>query len=266
MWLNHQLSADFHKEYAIEEKTLDVRSDHILEIFKSKKFGQIALIDERELLLECHLGYVSEFIAHIGACCLRVKAPESPQDQALILGGFNLELAFELLKHNMLIHYIQSDSKVLDSLISFLPHFQSVREHRDFGLYAKAIDLPLGKYHLIIHQATPNAHELDGLSRMLHTDGVFIARLPHPYLQADECKQMLSSVSALFSITMPFAMPFFGDEVFVFASKATHPLADLWLQRADMLDNLSFYNADIHNAAFAMPTRLASTLRPWVKN
>lgn len=266
MWLNHQLSADFHKEYAIEEKTLDVRSEHILEIFKSKRFGQIALIDERELLLESCLGYVSEFVAHIGACCLKLKAPESPQDQALILGGFNLELAFELLKHNMGVRYIQSDQKVLDSLISFLPHFQEVREHRDFELYARAIDLPLGKYHLIIHQATPNAHELDGLSRMLHTDGVLIAKLPHPYFQADECKQALRDVSGLFSIVMPFFMPLFGDEVFVFASKTTHPLADLWLQRADMLDDLSFYNADIHNAAFAMPTLLASTLQPWVKN
>ena len=98
MWLNHQLSADFHKEYAIEEKTLDVRSDHILEIFKSKKFGQIALIDERELLLECHLGYVSEFIAHIGACCLRVKAPGDPRKIKLsYLGGLISSLLLSYL-------------------------------------------------------------------------------------------------------------------------------------------------------------------------
>lgn len=263
MWINHQITQDFHRQYSITEKLLDVRSEHVLEIFKSKEFGQIAMFDEREILIERFLSVRSELLAHVGACCLRL---EEPSLCALLLGGFNLEIAHELFKHEMIVDYVQSDEKVLDSLISFFPHFQAVREHAGFTHYAKAIDLPLRKYNLIVHQGSPNAHELDGISRMLAPGGVLIFTLPSPYLQEAACLESLQHASAHFSILMPFFTPFFGDECYAFASHGTHPLADLWLQRADLLDDLEFYSADIHEAAFALPTKLATRLRAWVKS
>lgn len=265
MWINHQITPDFHKQYSITEKLLDVRSEHVLEIFRSKEFGQIALFDEREILIERFLSVRSELLAHVGACCLPIQDGAEP-DSALILGGFNLEIAHELFKHDLRVDYVQHDSKVLDSLISFFPHFQSVREHERFAHYAKAIDLPLRKYELIIHQSTPNAHEIDGISRMLAPKGMLIFALPSPYLQEDKCTQALQGASTHFGIVMPFFTPLFGDECYAFASHGTHPLADLWLQRADLLENLRFYSAEIHQAAFALPPLLANKFRTWVKN
>ena len=71
MWINHQITQDFHRQYSITEKLLDVRSEHVLEIFKSKEFGQIAMFDESEILIERFLSVRSELLAHVGACCLK---------------------------------------------------------------------------------------------------------------------------------------------------------------------------------------------------
>ncbi|WP_158655956.1 MULTISPECIES: spermidine synthase [unclassified Helicobacter] len=302
MWLNRQVSKDFHTEFSVEEKLLDVRSEHILEVFKSKEFGQIALFDERDILFEKFIYIQSELLAHVGACSLPIASTNSAgagaisadagvgaessveskganadssaesiagaESSALLLGGFNLEIAHELAKHRMQIDFLQSDEKVLDSLISFLPHFQEVRASRAFALYSKAIDLPLKKYDLIIHQSIPNAHEIDGLQRMLSAQGILIARLPHPYLQEEAFAQILGAFGKFFGIVMPFFAPLalFSDQGFVFASKATHPLADFCLHKCDMLKDLRFYNADIHQAVFALPSLLAQNLKGVIKN
>jgi len=50
------------------------------------------------------------------------------------------------------------------------------------------------------------------------------------------------------------------------ASKAYHPTADLILHRADMLDNLSYYNCDIHPAAFAMGNYIRKEYLGSIKN
>ncbi|WP_307983834.1 spermidine synthase [uncultured Helicobacter sp.] len=265
MWLNRQVGQNFRQEYIIEEKLLDVRSEHILEIFKSQNFGQIAMIDERHILIEKFLYVESELLAHIPSCCIK---EDYGYKKALLTGGFCLEIAYELLKHNIDVDFLQSDEKVLHSFISFFPHFTQTTQNPKFHPYAKTIELPLEKYDVIIHQGTPNAHEIDGLQRMLTPQGIFIHRLAHPYIQEDKCIALLQNLDGFFEIVMPFFAPFslFDDRVYVFASKQTHPLADMWLQKVDMLSDLRYYNADIHQAAFSMPTHIAKSLQGIIKN
>lgn len=279
MWLNLQIGQSFREEYAIKDKILDVRSKHILELFRSIEFGQIALFDECEILVEKFIHIESELVAHIGACCLQDKLqtmpnPLYPQDidfsadisqsnalitrNALMVGGFNLEIAYQLFKHKMSVCLVQSDDKVLDSLISFLPHFELVRKNPLFSHYHKNIDLPIQKYSLIIHSTTPNAHEIDGLVRLLDKESVFIAPLPYPFFEDTEFELALKEFGKFFNIVMPFFVPIFSHKAFVFASQGIHPLADLWLQKCDMLENLTYYNADIHEAAFALSANLAN--------
>lgn len=275
MWLNRQIGQNFREEYAIKDKILDVRSEHILELFRTDALGQIALFDESEVLVEKFLHIESELVAHIGACCIqeRLQTPPNPlptdkansqssnqtiTHNALIVGGFNLEIAYQLFKHDMRTFFVQSDSKVLDSLISFLPHFKEVRENPLFTHCAKMIDLPIQKYSLIIHNRTPNPHEIDALIRLMQEESIFIAPLPHPLFEEAEFEISLKDFGKFFSIVMPFFAPIFNHKAFVFASKHIHPLADFWLQKCDMIENLAYYNADIHEAAFALSTNLAS--------
>lgn len=60
----------------------------------------------------------------------------------------------------------------------------------------------------------------------------------------------LKLVGKKFWIAMPFK---FGHNTSILASKRYHPTADLNLQRADLLDGLDYYSAEIHNASFVFP-------------
>ncbi len=267
MWLNREIGQDFRQEYKIEDKLLDVRSEHILEIFRSQSLGEIALLNEKHIFVQKFLYIQRELLAHIPACCFQ-DTKENTQKNVLILGGFNLEIAYELFKHNVDIDFVQSDIKILDSFISFFPHFSQVKEHTRFHLYEKFIDLPIKKYDIIIYQGIPSAHEIDGLSRMLDKKGILVHSLAHPYIQKDKFTSSLEALGEFFGIVMPFCVPLslFSHDLYVFASYSTHPLADMWLQKIDMLEDVQYYNADIHQAVFAMPTSITSNLKGIIKN
>lgn len=52
MWITRQLTPNFRQEYTIERKLVDSRSTHIVEIFKSVDFDEVAMIDEKHLMLK----------------------------------------------------------------------------------------------------------------------------------------------------------------------------------------------------------------------
>lgn len=60
----------------------------------------------------------------------------------------------------------------------------------------------------------------------------------------------LKLVGSKFWIAMPFK---FGHNTSILASKRYHPTADINLQRADLLDGLNYYSAEIHLASFVFP-------------
>lgn len=264
MWITRQISPNFRQEYTIDTKILDARSsEHILEIFKSIDFDQIAIIDEYYIMLRKYLYIESELYAHLPAC-----SHPNPKN-ALISGGFNLEIAFELLKHQELyVDFVQSDEKILDSLISFLPNFSSLGVNPRFKRFSRAIDLDVKKYDLVICLHQPDKHEIDGIQRILSKEGILIFFTKHPLLEFDGFKESILEAGQFFDIVMPFFAPLsvLTDRGFVFASKKYHPLADMLLQKVDMLENLKYYNADIHQSAFALSNTLMHKLKGILKN
>ena len=63
MWITRQLTPNFRQEYTIERKLVDSRSTHIVEIFKSADFDEVAMIDEKHLMLKKYLYIESELLS-----------------------------------------------------------------------------------------------------------------------------------------------------------------------------------------------------------
>ena len=265
MWLNKQLNEFFNETHTIGEKILDVRSENILEIFKSPNFEQIAIFNEKYFLTPDIAKNEGELLAHIGACVLPL---ELQKINALIIDSFNLEIAYELTKHEANINFIQSDEKVLDSLISFLPHY--MEEKKSINLLKGILDLPLEcnkGIDLLIHSKQVSRHELDGLTKLLSQNSVFISPFNNPFLDREGFRANLASFGTFFNIVMPFFIPFESiDKFYIFASNSLHPLADLRLARADMLEDLDFYSPDIQQAAFSMSPRILKDFKGLIKN
>lgn len=91
---------------------------------------------------------------------------------------------------------------------------------------------------------------LANINRILKDDGLITFATSAYSKNADKLKADLSLVGEKFWIAMPYR---FGHNTSVIASKRHHPTADLNLQRADLLDGLEYYSAEIHNASFVFP-------------
>lgn len=252
MWITRQLTPNFRQEYTIDTKILDSRSKHIIEIFKSLDFDEVAMIDQTHLLLKKYLFIESELLAHLPLCVL----PNT--EHILLFNSFNLEIAYECLKHNVSVDCVQGDRKSLDSLMSFLPHYHQVINNSHFALFEQIMDLDIKKYDLIIADSLLSKHQIDGLSRMLTPQGILIIRNHHPILMGESFVETISDCADFFSIVMPFSphLSILSDKSYIFASKVFHPLADMLLQKIDLLPQLQYYNAHIHENAFTLPNFL----------
>ncbi len=180
MWITQEITPYLRKEYTIEAKLLDVRSEHnILEIFKSKDFGEIAMLN-CQLLFKNFLHIESELLAHMGGCT------KKELKEVLIVDGFDLELAHQLFKYDTHIDFVQADEKILDSFISFFPHFHEVKNNKNFTHAKQLLDLDIKKYDLILCLQEPDIHKMDGLKRMLKEDGGIYFCSQTPIIRACE--------------------------------------------------------------------------------
>ena len=91
---------------------------------------------------------------------------------------------------------------------------------------------------------------LANIDRILKDDGLIAFASEAFSKDKEQLFADLKLVGTKFWIAMPFK---FGHNTSVIASKKYHPTADLNLQRADLLDGLNYYSAEIHNASFVFP-------------
>ncbi|MCI5968878.1 spermidine synthase [Helicobacter sp.] len=259
MWITKSYDGKFQQEYKIERKLLEIKGvKQSLELFNSEAFGEIALLDEG-LLLKNLLCVQSELLAHLSAC-----SHKNPK-RVLVAGSFNLEFAFEFLRHSGLqVDFLQFDLKVLESLMSFLPHYREVVESERFQLIpqlsveflAQNAQSDSVQYDIILSlDANANAY-----SKLLSDDGILITRTAQILLDTHKVKEQLESLGD-FRIKMPFFAPLsLLQDCYVFASKLYHPTADIQLQKADMLEGLEYYHANLHLSAFVLPKAVKSAL------
>lgn len=279
MWINREIAPFLRQECKVGEKISESQNKHLIEIFSGIKAFQgaeakspnqnssqasdnqapcdkishfqsplAALIDKKHILAQQYLCIDSELLAHIPLC-----SHPNPK-QILLFDTLNLQIANECLKHSVSIDCVQERAS-LEVLSEVFPQFAKVMNNKQFALYAQAMDLEIKKYDVIIADSRLNKHQIDGLSRMLSNEGILILQAPQPFLDIDGFKNALNDCSAFFSIIMPFMphMSVFNDKSYIFASKRYHPTADMILQKIDLLPDLCYYNAKMHEAAFALP-------------
>lgn len=118
-------------------------------------------------------------------------------------------------------------------------------------------------YDVVISEMGDDATLFSQINRVLKRDGQFVTT--HPSLDNVEAnKNIMRTLGKYFKIIMPYNIG--NGTTALLASKEYHPTADINLQRADMLDGLSYYNCDIHSAAFAMGNYIRKEYLGIIKN
>ena len=174
-----------------------------------------------------------EMMVHIPLCISK-----APKDVLIVSDSADL-LAKEMLKHNEIA------TKVIECTLDALRNLDD------------------NSFDVIISEISSDAAVIAHINRVLKNDGQL--SLIHPSLdKISENKTIMGILGNYFKIVMPYNV---GDgSTALLASKEYHPTADIILQRADMIDGLSYYNCDIHIGAFAMPNYIRKEYLGIIKN
>ena len=118
-------------------------------------------------------------------------------------------------------------------------------------------------YDVVICESETDAAVLAHISRVLKDDG--LVSMKHNSLDnIDENKTNMQILGKYFKIIMPYNLG--NGSTALLSSKEYHPTADINLHRTDMLDNVEFYNCDVHPAAFAMGNYIRKEYLGIIKN
>jgi len=175
----------------------------------------------------------NEMMVHVPVC-----TSKDPQN-VLIISDNSSSLEKEMQKHNAIAYK------------SVACGIESLREETD------------ASYDVVICESATDAAVLAHISRVLKEDG--LVSMTHASLDnIDENKSNMQILGKYFKVIMPYNLG--NGDTALLSSKEYHPTADINLHRVDMLDNLDYYNCDIHPAAFAMGNHIRKEYLGIIKN
>ena len=179
----------------------------------------------------------------------------------------------EFIYPEMMVHVPVCTNKVPENvlIISNNPDLltQEMQRHTDIG--SKVITCTLDALRdeadasadVIISEMSGDAAVVAHISRVLKEDGQL--SITHDSLDETQSNKILMQVlGKYFKVIMPYNLG--NGSTALLASKEYHPTADVILQRADMIDGLSFYNCDMHVSSFAMPNYIRKEYLGIIKN
>lgn len=270
MWMTNEVTKSFQNQYSITNKFADYKGKTIdIELFSSEVLQQIALISFkgdgkeqiRKVVMTQRYNFIeSEMLAYIPYC-----VTTNPK-KALICGTLNVAIANHLAQHNISVDMVVGDMEALYTLSGFILGFKEIKENPNITFYERFMDIKQSGYDIIIYVSSPKPHEFEALRKMANEKFVCIFGLANCYLEPSIALDTLACGMKFGHVMMPFMLPMLTPSFYAFLSNYAHPLADLQLQKSDMLDNLQCYNANLHTSVFRLPVFLQHIFAPYVKN
>ncbi len=108
------------------------------------------------------------------------------------------------------------------------------------------------------------------LNRVTTNEALIVVKSEAVLSDTQTVRQLMDDLGQYFKIVMPYT--FDANETgtqkatLMIASKFYHPTADFILHRTDLIDGLSYYNCDVHPAAFAQPNDVRQALKGVARN
>lgn len=242
-----------------------------LEVLETPAFGRVLRLDGRLMTSEKEEFFYHEAIVHPAAI-----AHEGPH-RCLIVGGGDGGAAEELLKHPSVREIVlaELDDQVIEVARRQLHGvhrgaFDDPRLRIKIGDGMAFVDRSPGQFDLILMDLTdPDTpasalYEPEALARMrraLAPGGALVLHLGSPVFHPGQVKRLLGHLHELFECVSPYGLyiPLYG--AYWGLAVASDGLRPAQLPHAEAqrrivtrhIDELQYYNADVHGALFALP-------------
>lgn len=264
----------------VEEKIFETKSKYQnIEVYKSADLGNILVLDGNVMMSQKDEFAYHEMLAHVTICTHREPS------RVLIIGGGDGGTAREVLKHlDLTVDMVEIDEEVIDTSKKYFEENNHVWDDPRLNLtIGDGVDFISGSedksYDIILVDSTDDKDQASGLfdaafyvqvNRVLKDDGLMAVQGSSWFVAMDEHKEILKKIGSVFGIAMPYRYEMLSypgvNWNFILASKKYHPTEDIILQRADRIEGLKYYNADMQRAAFAVPTYVKKELLGIIKN
>lgn len=255
-------------------KLYDVQSDYQrVEVYNTQAYGNMLTLDGMVMTSEKDEYVYHEMITHIPT--LTHPNPK----RALIIGGGDGGTAREMLKHESLdeVVMVEIDEKVIEACKQHLPSIASALDDPKLNLivddgikYVKAATE--GSFDIVIVDSTDPVGPAEGLFsvdfykevyRILSEDGIMITQSESPRFNNKVFKEIYEVYRTIFGKDKVHCylayIPTYptGMWSFSYSTKGNaHPTANFDKEKSKVFaetHDLSYYNEEIHESAFALP-------------
>lgn len=256
-------------------KLYDVQSDYQkVAIYKTQAYGKMLTLDGMVMTTE-----VDEYVYHEMITHVPLLTHPNPK-RVLIIGGGDGGTAREVLKHDGLdeVVMVEIDDKVIEASKLHLPSIAEALEHPKLNLIVDdgikyVNDAADGSFDLVIVDSTDPVGPAEGLFtvdfykdvyRILSDDGIMITQSESPRFNSKVFKEIYQTYRGIFGQDKVHCylayIPTYptGMWSFSYSSKGSaHPLKQKAIEEINSFAKsakLKYYNAEMHQASFALPT------------
>ena len=255
-----------------ETLVTDRSSFQAIDIMDTYEYGKMLLLDGRVMITDRDEFVYHDMMAHVPVNALRYQGIEPKT--VLVIGGGDGGTVRELLKAPSIQKVIlcEIDGKVVDYSLKYFPAVSGAlkdpRVHVNIGDGIEFLKDKKNEYDIICVDSTDPIGPAEGLFNSEFYRNVYMALTPHGIAVAqsesflffpDMVKQIHHKLKKIFPHLGFYqaSIPTYpsGTWCFSFASKTINPLS---CRNPDFVEKIKFestyYNALIHQGAFALPT------------
>ncbi|HEY9117719.1 MAG TPA: polyamine aminopropyltransferase [Roseivirga sp.] len=256
-------------------KLYDVQSDYQrVEVYNTQAYGNMLTLDGMVMTTE-----VDEYVYHEMISHVPLLTHPNPK-RVLIIGGGDGGTAREVLKHEGLeeVVMVEIDDKVIEASKLHLPSIAQALEHPKLNLIVDdgikyVNDTADGSFDLVIVDSTDPVGPAEGLFsvdfynevyRILSADGIMITQSESPRFNSKVFKEIYQTYRGIFGQDKVHCylayIPTYPTGMWSFSYSSKGSANPLQQKSKDAIEafvksaQLKYYNADLHHAAFALPT------------
>ena len=261
--------------FGVEDVLFSVESDYQqVRVLQTEGFGRLLTLDGLVMLTDRDEFVYHEMISHPALCLL-----DEPR-RVLVVGGGDGGTVREVLRHQSIEHVdlVEIDQMVIDVSREFFPKVAAALDDprlnirvEDGAAFVRESDA--GFYDLVIVDSTDPVGFAEALfgeefyrdcHRILTDQGILVSQTESPFDEVfrasiGDANRFLGSLFSEVAQYLAFIPTYpFGMWSFTMASKQLHPVDDFDEEAATaalapIIDDLQYYHAGLHHAAFAHP-------------
>ncbi len=278
-WSVERLHEDLAQALRVERVLYDNRSDHQrIVVFENAAFGRVLTLDGVVQVTERDNFIYHEMLTHVP------MVAHGEATRVLIIGGGDGGMAREALRHPVeRVTMVEIDAGVVEFSKRYLPMisdgaFEDPRLDLRIADGAEFVRGQEAAYDVIIVDSTDpvgpgevlfSEHFYGQCRRALREGGIIVTQNGVPFVQGGELTGTMRAFQSLFSDATAFIAPVptyqGGFMAFGWGSDGASRTAPLETVRARIADiglEGRYYNAEIHQAAFALPGYVRDLIPP----